>query len=326
MADEHQIENTEDSTDNIPESEILTDDIVSDDNPFGEEFDVVDVVNKGDIIKKEALPDIESPPIDEEAHENLPEESQFEIEDDIESDNELDLESLMQYDEDKHKEDAFDETMGSSLDVDSLMNYDEDKRKDKYFEYHEGVSSEPDSEQLILQKNFKDFLIARKISGNLSGVGEKAVIREERIRNMDSKVEIKDEFDEHEQTNVVLHKNPNGDITMIEVFCKCGEKTLIKFDFEEQDNDEENASYIYETPKSDEYEFQARDEIEQEGPEEEDSGNVDLSDDINIEDDCSPDDKFDINGDFMHIDPMEETGDESADLDDFMNDGDEDSI
>ena len=123
------------------------------------------------------------------------------------------------------------------VDVDSILNYDEERRKKEYFENDYNSEDENRPVDEIIQKNFKDFLVARKISGKLEGIGSGSRIPSERIHDSGKKVEISDDPGHSvigdKKTTIVVQRNETGEITNIEVLCSCGEKTTIALGFGE---------------------------------------------------------------------------------------------
>ena len=237
MTDEYDL-NKENEEFEMLGSDIHDGDEISGENPFDEEFSVVDVVNKHNVIKEDSFRQIE----ENDDLEGLPEETG-----EIESKGNLDIDSLLNYDEEKNKQDKFEGTIGKQLDVDSITGYSDEKRKEKFFEYENGILEKPVSDEDRLQNNFKDFLIARKISGNLSGITHHCYIPSDRIKKSDSKVEIADE-EGHDDTSkvapqAVFHRNAENVIESIEIFCTCGEKILLKLDYESVGDDLDSASY-----------------------------------------------------------------------------------
>lgn len=135
-------------------------------------------------------------------------------------------------------EDSLQETV-PDVDIDSILNYDEERRKSDHFE-KDFVSDEEGKEQdEILQKNFRDYLVARKISGKLEGIGSDSRIPAERINDSAVKVEIRDdpghEVKDNKKTTIVVLRNDDGEITGIEVLCSCGEKTTLSIAFGEDE-------------------------------------------------------------------------------------------
>lgn len=166
-----------------------------DEDPFGEEFDKDDVVNS-------------RPGTDEDEYDE---------------------------DEDEYDEEGYENEELPDVDINSILNYDEERRKSDHFEKEFLTDEEDNSNDEILQKNFKDYLVARKISGKLEGIGSDARIPSERIIESGKKVEISDDPSHivkgDKKTTIVVQRNEDGEITNIEVLCSCGEKTTIALDF-----------------------------------------------------------------------------------------------
>lgn len=125
------------------------------------------------------------------------------------------------------------------VDVDSILNYDEEKRKTDYFENQFSSENEDKANEDILQNNFRDFLVVKKITGRFEGIGSDSRIPSERIVDSGKKIEISDdpnhEVKSDKKTTIAVHRNENGDISFIEVICSCGEKTTIELEFGDSD-------------------------------------------------------------------------------------------
>ncbi|MDR0927277.1 MAG: hypothetical protein LBO69_05870 [Ignavibacteria bacterium] len=105
----------------------------------------------------------------------------------------------------------------------------------------------------FLQENFKDYLLAKKISGNNQVKFADKVVASENIKLDDEKVEITDlernvDTTLH-KTSVLINRNEDMEIDSIEVLCQCGERTVIKFDEVEDINitDAENSFNVDKT-------------------------------------------------------------------------------
>lgn len=86
----------------------------------------------------------------------------------------------------------------------------------------------------FLQENFKDYLLAKKISGKSNVKFTDKLIQKEFVKETDKSVEITDLrrsiSPNSKKTSVLINRSQDMEIESIEVFCKCGEKTIIKFD------------------------------------------------------------------------------------------------
>lgn len=89
--------------------------------------------------------------------------------------------------------------------------------------------------QDFLRQNFKDFIKAPVISNNLRRSIDHTRIPGENVRKINKTVEISDKINNDVHTShtshVVLNRSEDGELESIEVVCKCGERTLIKFDY-----------------------------------------------------------------------------------------------
>jgi hypothetical protein len=140
------------------------------------------------------------------------------------------------------------ETLGQRIDVRSLLtekkldpedfiNYDNEKRKKQDFRLEYEQSKEILDREKRLQDNFKDFLIARKISGKESFSQYKSRLPKNILLDSGGTVQIEDEPDlkEHDEADaarVVINRDENDVIKNIVVYCSCGRKTKIEFDYD----------------------------------------------------------------------------------------------
>ncbi len=95
--------------------------------------------------------------------------------------------------------------------------------------------------------SFLDYVSANVISGNKVKKYSDTYIPEEFVPDVEpKKLEIIDlnsfAGKEIKKTSVLINRDENGEIDSLEVLCKCGERTLIKFDFDE--NDQEAVSNV----------------------------------------------------------------------------------
>ena len=51
------------------------------------------------------------------------------------------------------------------------------------------------------------------------------------------------------KTSILINRDINGEIESIEVMCKCGERTLISFDYSDISDEEEELTEIIDEPK-----------------------------------------------------------------------------
>ncbi len=125
-------------------------------------------------------------------------------------------------------------------DLDSLINYDENKRRNNLFnnEFSQKAKSgkiEPDQPH----KLFNDFLILPKISGT-QRMPHSSRLPSDFVKQKGEMVEISDapiKARKKHHSSVIVNREPNGEVDSIEVVCTCGERTLIKFDFAEGNKD-----------------------------------------------------------------------------------------
>ncbi|GAB1370311.1 hypothetical protein MASR1M45_03710 [Candidatus Kapaibacterium sp.] len=94
----------------------------------------------------------------------------------------------------------------------------------------------------LLDDNFRDFIELPKISGDERNLIGKRLIPANKISQVDKKVEISDRDlpdDIDHRTSIEINRDEKGDIESITVYCKCGEVTDIKFDYDDSSNSEE---------------------------------------------------------------------------------------
>ncbi len=125
-------------------------------------------------------------------------------------------------------------------DLDIIINYDDNKRKNLQFKYEfsqnaKSVKIEGDN----LHKKFNDFLILPKISGQ-KNFPHSSRLPSDYVKQKGEMVEIADapiKIRKKHHSSVIVNREPNGEVESIEVLCTCGERTLIKFDFAENEKE-----------------------------------------------------------------------------------------
>lgn len=93
----------------------------------------------------------------------------------------------------------------------------------------------PDREVERKEAAFKDFLILKRISGDLKRMHKSDLIPRDIVQESGETViiEIPPEEQEHQNTTLLIHRNDNDDIIRIELVCSCSKKHVIKFLYEE---------------------------------------------------------------------------------------------
>lgn len=93
----------------------------------------------------------------------------------------------------------------------------------------------PDKEIERKEAAFKDFLILKRISGDLKRKHKSDLIPRDIVQESGETViiEIPPEEQDHENTTLLIHRNDNDDIVKIELVCSCSKKHVIKFLYEE---------------------------------------------------------------------------------------------
>ncbi|MBL8004631.1 MAG: hypothetical protein JNL36_06015 [Candidatus Kapabacteria bacterium] len=93
----------------------------------------------------------------------------------------------------------------------------------------------PDKEVERKEAAFKDFLVLKRISGELQRKHKTDLIPRDIVQESGETViiEIPPEEQEHQNTTLMIHRNDNDDIVRIELVCSCSKKHVIKFLYEE---------------------------------------------------------------------------------------------
>ncbi len=138
------------------------------------------------------------------------------------------------------------------LEPEDFINYDDEIRKGKDFRLEYKQNKDVLDHKKRLQENFKDFLLARRISGKKSLSQYKSRLPADILIDSGSTVQIEDEPDlsDHEKDDsakVIINRDEYDQITNIIVHCSCGKKTKIEFDydtFSKQDIEEEKTESI----------------------------------------------------------------------------------
>ncbi len=128
----------------------------------------------------------------------------------------------------------------NDYELENILNYDEDKRKRDFYENSIQELNNENAHQAI----FNDFLKYPKISGRKNIVDTGNLIPQKIINDTKKIVEIKDEEPDQKghHTSIEIIRNELEEIESIIVYCKCGEKTVIKFDYEANDSNEDTIS------------------------------------------------------------------------------------
>lgn len=97
----------------------------------------------------------------------------------------------------------------------------------------------PDKEVERKEAAFKDFLVLKRISGDLKRKHKTDLIPRDIVQESGETViiEIPPEEQEHQNTTLLIHRNDNDDIVRIELVCSCSKKHIIKFLYEESTAD-----------------------------------------------------------------------------------------
>lgn len=88
------------------------------------------------------------------------------------------------------------------------------------------------------KKLFKDFMVLKNIAGRTKTVSSSDHIPSEVLIDHGDVVEISDNPDPmnttEKRTSVIVHRDQYGEIKNIEVLCKCGERTVIRLELEDE--------------------------------------------------------------------------------------------
>lgn len=236
-------------------------DPVEEENPFGTEFNSDDVVNKKpkpkanndhvveDFNLSEGFQDIDDEPKPEQKK------SQLLSDDDIkhlmgmgeEARRAVELHQTLGNDDDERespviKKEDIKHSKITEEDVQNYINFDEDTRKKLRFnDPYTDHTEEPDD-----KLPFKDFIMAPRLAGSRIRPDYRNLMPSETLTDSGKRVEISDKLVDpseesvHKHTSVIINRDEQGDVESIEVFCKCGERTLIKFDYFDE-NEETDA-------------------------------------------------------------------------------------
>ena len=164
-------------------------------NPFEEEFDSNDVINKDELGSSISKKDLEK----------------------------------------QRRIDPEFNTKGySQKDIDQLVNYDQERRKQLSFKkkLNDDIDLE-DENNTQLENDFKDFLVYPRISGNSKLRGDKTLIPSSNVVKSDKLVEIVDapkSKSKHSPATILVNRDEIGDIDNIEIVCQCGDRILLKFE------------------------------------------------------------------------------------------------
>jgi len=87
--------------------------------------------------------------------------------------------------------------------------------------------------RIFLQENFKDYLLVKKISGTSDTKHTQKILPKEKVKENNEKIEVADFYSQRstnqQKTSLIINRNEHSEIESIEVYCKCGEKTIIRF-------------------------------------------------------------------------------------------------
>jgi len=93
----------------------------------------------------------------------------------------------------------------------------------------------PDREIERKEAAFKDFLLLKRITGDLKREHKTDLIPQDVVQESGETVIIEIPPEEHEQDNTkfIIHRTVEGEIEKIELVCTCSKKHVIKFSYED---------------------------------------------------------------------------------------------
>lgn len=124
----------------------------------------------------------------------------------------------------------------NDINIDSSSKLEQKIKNPNLTEEELNIGTDPDREnEEYLQKHFKDFLSLPKIAGKFSKSIENNLIPKDVVKKTGKTIEIADDLpqskDTKMQSSVIINRDENGELESMEVICKCGERTLIKFEY-----------------------------------------------------------------------------------------------
>ncbi len=129
---------------------------------------------------------------------------------------------------------AFEFAGFSQTDIDQLVSYDEQRRKKIAFENKLDENINLNIGKRDDENNFRDFIVAPKISGSNKTIkGDARIYPASLVHKTGERTEISDHpFKERgakEKSAVIINRDETGDVDNIEIVCSCGERVLLKF-------------------------------------------------------------------------------------------------
>lgn len=119
--------------------------------------------------------------------------------------------------------------------------YEQAKKKKfspSFIPKEEDTEGEFDQQEFLI-KNFKDFLVVPKIAGKNPSRKSRNVYSKEEVEQKEASVEISNNvpFEDvsSSESSVIVNRGIDGEIESLEVYCKDGEKILIRFDFGDEE-------------------------------------------------------------------------------------------
>ncbi len=138
-----------------------------------------------------------------------------------------------------------------ALEIDDDLEEPKASLLDLIHKKEENLTPEEQNEA-YLQRHFRDFLSIPKISGNITKAIEKNLIPKNIVLKTGKTIEIADDMPHTteitHQTSIIINRDEAGELESMEVICKCGERTLVKFDYISANDLDEDLTEVEDNP------------------------------------------------------------------------------
>lgn len=240
MKTKHKIDDTDPFGDVFDKSDVVNINIEESD-PFGDIFSSEDVVNKDSKKSKDKAVNPKS--LDYKIN---PADSQYRRSGGSGKQNitEEDLEQILKTDEGSRLGRGFKDHLQKESakgllnndDLEKILKTDEGDRRQRIFnKEYIGEEDPHESNDMRLQKHYMDFLNFPLIAGTKSGIPHSNLLPSEYLQSRKKKIDIVDEPNikhKHDKpSSVIINRDESGELESIEFYCKCGERTFLKFDY-----------------------------------------------------------------------------------------------
>lgn len=96
-------------------------------------------------------------------------------------------------------------------------------------------------EEARKQKEFLDFSALEEIAGTVKGVPHSSRIPAEIVRDGGGTVEViadhHHETEEDDEPQILVHRTPEGEISLVEIICTCGKKIKLQLHYTEPETE-----------------------------------------------------------------------------------------